>query len=463
MSRPSTMLAVLSVWAAQVSFTAADTWYVDDDNCPGPGSGSQADPFCSIQDAINAASGTDEVIVAPGTYGPMINLNGKAITVRSSDGPGVTTIDGGGSLYSMVTCDSGEGPDTVLEGFTVTGGIGLFGNGMFNNNASSPTVVNCTFTGMSLIGNGGGMRNSGGSNPTVTNCTFSGNQADNGGGMYNDGGSNPTVIDCIFSGNQADNDGGGMYNLGTSPTVINGTFSGNIAVGDGGGVYNDDGSNPTVANCVFYDNEAYIGGGMGNADNTEVTVTNCTFNLNTGTVYGGGMWNTSSTATVVGCTFAENSVSVMFGGGMYNLAADVTVTNCIFWNNTDSGPMDESAQIDGGTAVVNYSCVLGGWTGAGGTGNIASDPLFADADLRLGAGSPCIDAGHGLYGLPVDLDKQPRAVDDPAIPDTGAGPVTFLDMGAYEWDTLAADLDGDGDVDLADFAEFMTLFSGPTP
>ena len=218
-----------------------------------------------------------------------------------------------------------------------------------------------------------------------------------------------------------------------------------------------------MANCAFHGNEAYIGGGMGNADNSEVTVTNCTFNSNGATVYGGGMWNTSSSATVTGCTFAENSATMMFGGGMYNLAANVTVTNCIFWNNTDGGPMDASAQIDGGTAVVNYSCVLGGWTGAGGMGNIASDPLFADADLRLGAGSPCIDAGYSLYGLPVDLDGQPRAVDDPATPDTGTGPVTYLDMGAYESDTPLGDLDGDGDVDLADFAEFMILFTGPIP
>ena len=41
--------------------------------------------------------------------------------------------------------------------------------------------------------------------------------------------------------------------------------------------------------------------------------------------------------------------------------------------------------------------------------------------------------------------------------------MTFLDMGAHEWDTLAGDLDGDGDVDLIDFAAFMTLFTGPVP
>ena len=69
-------------------------WYVDDDNCPGPGSGTQEDPFCKIQDGINAASDGDTVLVLPGTYIENINFLGKAITLMSSDGPEVTTIDG---------------------------------------------------------------------------------------------------------------------------------------------------------------------------------------------------------------------------------------------------------------------------------------------------------------------------------------------------------------------------------
>ena len=36
------------------SVSAQTTWHVDDDNCPGPGMGTVVDPFCSIQDAIDA-------------------------------------------------------------------------------------------------------------------------------------------------------------------------------------------------------------------------------------------------------------------------------------------------------------------------------------------------------------------------------------------------------------------------
>ncbi len=81
----------------------------------------------TIQAGIDAAMNGDEVVVSVGEYFELINFNGKAITVRSTDptdGDVVvdTIIDGGGS-GSVVTCSSGEGPDTVLSGFVITGGV----------------------------------------------------------------------------------------------------------------------------------------------------------------------------------------------------------------------------------------------------------------------------------------------------------------------------------------------------
>ena len=156
---------VLGVLAA--SAQGESTWHVDDDNCPGPGSGTQADPFCSIQRGIDESINGDEVIVRPGTYNETINFNGKAITLRSSDGPAVTTIDGTLLNDSVVKCVSAEGPRTVLEGFTITGGNASRGGGM-SNLGSSPTVTNCTFSSNTADTSGGGMYNKN-SSPTVTN------------------------------------------------------------------------------------------------------------------------------------------------------------------------------------------------------------------------------------------------------------------------------------------------------
>ena len=71
-----------------------------------------------------------------------------------------------------------------------------------------------------------------------------------------------------------------------------------------------------------------------------------------------------------------------------------------------------------------------------------------DDDYSLGSGSFCIDAGDAqvlppeafdLHGdgdtsepWPLDLLGNPRVVDDPSVPDTGAGPPPHIDLGAYE-------------------------------
>src|SRR5437870_11939876 len=77
----------------------------------------------TIQAAINAAANGDTVLVAPGTYYENINFMGKAITVTSSGGPSVTTIDGG-AAGSVVAFTSNEGTNSVLSGFTITNGLG---------------------------------------------------------------------------------------------------------------------------------------------------------------------------------------------------------------------------------------------------------------------------------------------------------------------------------------------------
>jgi len=168
---------ICAVTVLAVSTAQADIIYVDAD-CPG-GDGSQLDPYCSIQTAINNAVNMDEIVVRPGTYFESINFLGKGIALRSSNGAGVTIIDGTG-FFHVVRCVNAEGPDTVLDGFTITGGnadgVGYpdsRGGGMIND-FSSPTVTNCTFTGNSALV-GGGMYNNFDSSPAVTNCTFSGN------------------------------------------------------------------------------------------------------------------------------------------------------------------------------------------------------------------------------------------------------------------------------------------------
>ena len=329
-------------------------WYVDVVNCDGGtgGSGTQADPFCLVQDAIDAAADGDTILVRPGNYFERIDLLGKELLLRS-DRDGVprtydldprTTILDGGRGGSVVVCRSGEGPNTILDGLTITAGYAPHGGGMFIDGSSSPTVVNCTFSENSADYRGGGMYCDGGSSPTVRNCVFSENSAgDFGGGMFDDGFSNSTMVGCTFSQNSAGIRGGGMY----------------------------DGYESTVLNCIFYGNFAGE--------------------------HGGGLSNNQS--TVINSTFFGNTAG-LGGGGMYVHGA---VSNCILWGDVPN----EIYQLS--TVTIANSCVQGGYPGRG---NVDVDPLFADSaggDFHLTFASPCRDSGdNSVVTERRDFEDDPR-------------------------------------------------------
>ncbi|MHC5007097.1 MAG: right-handed parallel beta-helix repeat-containing protein [Planctomycetota bacterium] len=315
--------------AVLASATQAITIYVDDDNCPGPGDGTQGNPYCSIQMAIdNAWPAGDEIIVHPGTYYEYIDFIGKAIWLHSSDGPEVTTIDAQ-EITSVVACVSGEMSDTVLEGFTIKGGSALYGGGMYNF----------------------------GSEPTVINCIFKANAAYYGGGMCNlgmPGDVGPGVMNCTFSNNLASQMGGGMYNEDSSPTVTGCTFEGNIA-SHGGGMYNWANSNPTVTNCMFSENSTeYFGGGMYNYGSSP-TVTNCTFRNNSAMLWSGGIYSLFDSLTeVADSTFCDNSPNHIQGtvhlSGQIDMSTFCPIPVC---------PSDTDG--NGVVDVVDFLALLANW------------------------------------------------------------------------------------------------------
>jgi hypothetical protein len=98
--------------------------------------------------------------------------------------------------------------------------------------------------------------------------------------------------------------------------------------------------------------------------------------------------------------------------------------------------------FDGVASVASGAVSLG-------AGDREEDPELIDpgaGDYRLGPDSPAIDAGDNgsvPAGILVDLDGEPRRVDDPPTPDTGAGVPPLVDVGAFEFQPPSCHTDPD--------------------
>ena len=120
--------------------------YVDDD---GP-----AD-FNTIQAAIDDANNGDTVLVTPGTYtgegNRDIEFKGKAITVKSEDGPETCIIDCQGTYdepHRGFYFHEIEDSNSIVQGFTVTHGYtGPDDGGAFYCKESSPIIKDCIILG----------------------------------------------------------------------------------------------------------------------------------------------------------------------------------------------------------------------------------------------------------------------------------------------------------------------------
>lgn len=115
-------LVLLVLATAPALCLAQSTWYVDAAGTP-PGTGSQLDPYTSLQHAIARPStlAGDTLLVLPGTYVEQVDFLGKDLVVQSTAGAAATILDGAGA-GTVVTFASGESSAAVLSGFTVQNG-----------------------------------------------------------------------------------------------------------------------------------------------------------------------------------------------------------------------------------------------------------------------------------------------------------------------------------------------------
>lgn len=370
--------------------------------------------YPTIQAAIEISVNGHTVIVADGIYtgegNRDIDFKGKAITVRSENGSETCIIDCEGTYsdnHRGFNFHSGEGSNSVLDGFTITNGY------------------------------------------IVTMCW-------GGAGIHIDN-SSPTIRNCIIKGNVTELDpeslcycyGGGIYLNDTSLTMTNCIISDNSVdrPGFGGGICCMSDSGTTLRNCIISNNTATPSG------------------------QGGGIYlgHYTSGLYMVNCTIAENTASYDGGGiyfEQYENPPSITIINSILWDN-----LPNQISTDGtDKGVVIYSDVQGGWPVHFPLypPNMDENPLFADTanrdyHLKSQMGrwnpnqeewikdtntSPCIDSGSGGYDWKAELWPNGKRINIGAYGGTPQASMSLSDAGNI------ADLNNDGSVDYLDVMLF---------
>ncbi|MBN1948086.1 MAG: right-handed parallel beta-helix repeat-containing protein, partial [Bradymonadales bacterium] len=446
-------------------------WHVDP-QATGLGNGKTwSDGFSDLQDALDAASASQEIWVAGGTYRPSARTDPddpRTATFLLDREIGLVGGFNGGELHlgerpsslaeTVLSGDLGEevssfhvvtvsGDGVTIEGFTIRDGTAIDLEG-------------------EAIETGGGLLAAGVSDLAVRNTVFTGNAADYGGGMYGLELSDTTIEDCLFEENGALIDGGGMMLEDCPDTVrvLHADFLFNQGGGRGGGLYLEN-SSAVVDGSRFGKNHAdnYNGGAVAiDGEGSAPWLTNCLFIRNEAWWYGGGIaiYGTSNSPLVTNSIFFKNRsiehvgsfdhvrvadnntplfVNDVFSSGfVYVPAGSVHYSAVASWDAAELEPCLDDDLLYGcwnlRTECSEGFCIdptnintLPAFICSADPGNL--DPCDYDEDFHyLTSSSAGINDGVRVfnevdYCPPTDMDGTPR-------PQPAGG---SCDLGAYEW------------------------------
>ncbi len=315
--------------------------------------------YPNIQAGIDAAIDGDTVLVANGTYSGegnyCIHASGKAITIMSENGPQGCKIEfldsSPGLCKSLFFIHEGEGLDTVIRGFTLSGGQGF----------------------------------------PVPYSSIAG------GGIYCLGASF-TIIDCIITDCSADHGnypglGGGIALYYSSSRIFNCTFTNNSS-GIGAGISCDN-SAVLIHNCTIKNNPAIESDTSSSiyCRNSSVILRNCEITGNEIT-HGATIKSRNVSLIMENCTFSDNILPPA-AAGIDSELSGIIIVNSILWNESGNEISESSSPI-----VMNYCNIEGGHPGQG---IIDATPLFVAGPWgkyylsQIEAGqsmdSPCVEGG----------------------------------------------------------------------
>ncbi len=507
-----------------VAATSGTDRFVDDDNTTGVTDGTPLHPYTSVQTAVNAAAEGDAILVAAGTYAESVLIEDKGLrllggfaggTVASYNAgtPGdfttrdteihVASMQGtpGGAVVRITRTSQDDMAPVLLDGFRITGGQrGVHAEGAWDAPLSNVTLSNNLIENNRLMVDdeyGGGIYFEGNYIAVMDN-RIRNNTAGRGGGIGGEGPGQVILGNTIENNEGIGDHGGGVMVFGSgafSRNLVRGNivgqapgygwgggacilefkgilshnvYTGNTSPSPGGGLFLDEGADVSLEHEIVYGNTTEDGGAG---------------------VYVDGGQGVLTQASFTNCTVAENtSEAGSAGNGVFVETSLVSLRNCILWGNSGD---DFFLAADGSVLEVDYSLSEEVWSG---TGNLSSDPLFADAsggDFHLrstggrwdpdtkgwvvdGAMSPAVDAGDptsdyaletppnggrinmGLYGNSGEASRSSGPVVAPvaefsANPVNGTAPlsVAFTDLSTNGPNSWSWDFDNDGTPDSA--------------
>ncbi|MCX7014716.1 MAG: right-handed parallel beta-helix repeat-containing protein [Candidatus Sumerlaeota bacterium] len=474
----------------------------------------------TIQEAVDAASGGDQIWVAQGLYNEYVVLKSglslyggfakTEVSVDERDWTAYKTIldgTGGTELETLLIKDI---TDVVVDGFQTQntsnavyadsdGGTVLLRNCRFAKSDYAAVcfegnwgdIQDCSFA-MNNTKNGAAAF-SGIAMPHchIHNCVFEYNVSHSSDGTIYIGNCKDAEISfCTIRNNTALSGDGGAICADGSVTIKDCVITGNSA-GKGGGVYGG-----TVINCLIANNHADYGGGVYGGDVKNSIIANNTAGHGGGVC--GNVYQRITNCTIIGnVATAGGMYGDPGGGGVYcftdifnppppwppeRIPGHLYATNTIFANNSPNAigydydsfvyPNNDlfyqnpyAAQTQGENfptgADLNVSLPqLSGW------GNLDGDPAFvnpAAGDYHLKPNSAAIDRGTNV-ALTADYDGAPRPVDIPGVGYDGPG---AFDIGAYEYQFVAPpvspSLSGAADAGGGEVGLTWTDDNGTTP
>jgi hypothetical protein len=172
--------------------------------------GSAANPYVSLQQAIDAAADGTRIVVEPGIYAGNTDVKGKRVHLLAEQGAGETIIDckGEEGVRGFIL-RSGETAGTVIEGFTILNGNVDEGGAIYVRD-SSPTLLDCVFKGCKAE-KGGALYITGACTSEIRRCHLLNNEAtQQGGGLWYGRTTTPRVRSCQIQGNRA-RSGAGVF------------------------------------------------------------------------------------------------------------------------------------------------------------------------------------------------------------------------------------------------------------